>query len=276
MADAFLILKKEKGEKMARFCPLASGSSGNSTYIKSGKTAVLIDAGISYKAICERVAAAGGDISEISAIAVTHSHDDHAAGLKTLLTKTGIPLYTTEKTAEELAKKGFLPAGANIVFADSDRAVFGDIEICRFKTSHDTAGSCGYRINTSAGSCGVCTDLGVVTDGVRKAIAGCEVLLFEFNHDIDMLRRGPYPPHLKIRILSDLGHLSNTAAAAEVPFILGSGTKQLILGHISRKNNTPGLAVSAAKTAALLAGAKAGEDFLLSAARPGMSEVSAF
>ena len=235
---------------MARFCPLASGSSGNSTYIKSGDTAVLIDAGISYKAICERVALAGGDIAEISAVAVTHSHSDHICGLKTLLAKTGAPLYATSQTAEELIKANALPKGANVVFTDSERAVFGDFEICRFKTSHDTPGSCGYRINTPDGSCGVCTDLGVVTDEVRQAVAGCEVLLFEFNHDIDMLRRGPYPPHLKIRILSDLGHLSNTAAAAEVPFILNSGTKQLILGHISRQNNTPGLAVSSAKTAA--------------------------
>lgn len=261
---------------MARFCPLASGSSGNSTYIKSGNSAVLIDAGISYKAICERVALAGGDIKDVCAVAVTHSHDDHICGLKTLLQKTGMPVYATSQTVEELIQKNALPTGADILFCDSDRAVFGDFEICRFRTSHDTSGSCGYRINTSVGSCGVCTDLGIVTDAVRQAISGCEVLLFEFNHDIDMLRRGPYPPHLKIRILSDLGHLSNTAAAAEVPFILNNGTKQLILGHISRQNNTPGLAVSAARTAAALTGAKAGEDFLLSAARPGMSEVSAF
>ena len=236
----------------------------------------MIDAGISYKAICERVALAGGDINDISAVAVTHSHDDHICGLKTLLKKTGAPLYATRQTVEELIVKDALPNDANIVFCDSDSAVFGDIEIRRFKISHDTSGPCGYRINTREGSCGVCTDLGIVTDEVRQAISGCDVLLFEFNHDIDMLRRGPYPPHLKIRILSDLGHLSNTAAAAEVPFILESGTKQLILGHISRHNNTPGLAVSSAKTAAALIGAKAGEDFLLSAARPGMSEVSAF
>ena len=261
---------------MARFCPLASGSSGNSTYIKSGDTAVLIDAGIPYKAICERVSLAGGDIKDISAVAVTHSHSDHIAGLKTLLSKTGLPLYATTKTVEELIEKNALPGNAKIVFADSDSAVFGDFEIVRFKTSHDTAGSCGYRINTPEGSCGICTDLGIVTDEVRAAISGCDVLLFEFNHDIDMLRRGPYPPHLKIRILSDLGHLSNGAAAAEIPFILGGGTRQIVLGHLSRQNNTPDIALSAARTAAELAGAKEGEDFLLSAAKHDMSGVSVF
>ena len=115
-----------------------------------------------------------------------------------------------------------------------------------------------------------------MTDEVRGAIAGCNTVLFEFNHDLDMLRYGPYRPDLKIRILSDLGHLSNVSAAAEVPFLLESGVKQIICGHISRQNNTPDIALSSARIAAQSAGAKADVDFLLSAARPGMSEVSVF
>ncbi|MBR4761121.1 MAG: MBL fold metallo-hydrolase [Clostridia bacterium] len=261
---------------MARFCPLASGSSGNATYISSGKTSILIDAGISYKSICERVAAAGGDINSISAVAITHSHTDHIYGLKTLLKKTGIPLYATTETIKDLIAKDALPANAKIVFADSDSAVFGDMEISRFATSHDAPGSCGYKVAAPTGTCAVCTDLGIVTDAVRAGIAGCDVLLFEFNHDIDMLRRGPYTPHLKIRILSDLGHLSNATAAAEIPFILESGTKQIILGHLSRQNNTPDLALASAQTAAELFGAKRDIDYLLSAASPDMSGVSVF
>lgn len=261
---------------MARFCPLASGSSGNGTYIQCGESAVLIDAGIPYRVLSERISLAGGSIEKLTAVAVTHSHTDHISGLKTLIKNTGLPVYATPLTAEKLIKENLVPGNTKFLFCEDKSALFGDIEITRFATSHDTEGSCGYRINTPSGSCGVCTDLGAVTDEVRNAVAGCEVLLFEFNHDIDMLRRGPYPPHLKIRILSDLGHLSNAAAAAEVPFILGSGTKQLILGHISRQNNTPDIALAAARTAAEIAGAKAGEDFLLSAAKPGMSGVSVF
>lgn len=261
---------------MARFCPLASGSGGNSTYIQSGRSAVLIDAGIPYKDLCERIAAAGGSVAFISAVAVTHSHGDHTAGLKALINNTGLPVYATAGTAEELIAENKVPRDTKFVFCDEESAEFGDIGITRFPTSHDTKDSCGYRVNTPSGSCGICTDLGVVTDAVRRGVAGCDLLLFEFNHDIDMLRRGPYPPHLKIRILSDLGHLSNASAAAEVPFILSSGTKQLILGHISRQNNTPDIALAAARTAAMLTGAKAGEDFLLSAAKPGMSGVSVF
>lgn len=261
---------------MARFCPLASGSSGNSTYIKSGNSAVLIDAGISYKAMCERVAAAGGDIERIAGVAVTHTHGDHINGIKTLLSKTKAPLFATQPTVETLKAKGMIPAGTKIILCEEGDAEFGDIYIKSFKTSHDAEGSCGFRVDTKEGSCAVCTDLGVVTDTVRRAIAGCDVLLFEFNHDIDLLRRGPYPPHLKIRILSDLGHLSNTSAAAEIPFILASGTKQIILGHLSRQNNTPDIALAAARNAAELCGAKAGEDFLLLAAAPEMSGVSVF
>lgn len=261
---------------MARFCPLASGSGGNSTYISDGKAAVLIDAGIPYKTICERVNLAGGSMEKIAAVAVTHSHTDHVRGLKTLLEKTHLPLYITADTAGELIRKNLLPKNADIVFTDEAKAHFNDIEIVRFSTSHDAPGSCGYRINTSAGSCAVCTDSGVVTDEIREGIKGADVLLFESNHDIDLLRRGPYPPHLKIRILSDLGHLSNSAAAAEIPFILSSGTKQLILGHLSRHNNTPDIALSSARIAAETFGAKVDVDFLLSAASPEMSEVSVF
>lgn len=261
---------------MARFCPLASGSSGNSTYIGSGSSAILIDAGIPYKLLCERIDAVGGDINKISVVAITHTHSDHISGLKTLLNKTGAALFATSLTAEALKEKNLLPINTKIILADEQNAVFGDFELASFPTSHDAIGSCGYKVISSQGSCAVCTDLGIVTDTVRSAISGCDVLLFEFNHDIDMLRRGPYPPHLKIRILSDLGHLSNNTAAAEVPFILNSGVKQLILGHLSRQNNTPDIALSAARTAAESIGAKPDVDFLLSAARVGPSEVSVF
>lgn len=261
---------------MARFCPLASGSGGNSTYISCKNSAVIVDAGISYKALTERISAAGGDITKISGVALTHTHDDHIRCLKTLLAKTGAPLFASRITVENLLQKNIIPENTRVVFTDDGEAIFGDIRLSGFSTSHDAAGSCGYRIDTVSGSCAVCTDLGVVTDTVRSALSGCNTVLFEFNHDIDMLRRGPYPPHLKIRILSDLGHLSNTAAAAEVPYLLSSGVKQIICGHISRQNNTPDLALSSARIAAESVGAKSDIDFLLSAASVGMSEVSVF
>ena len=130
---------------MARFCPLASGSSGNSTYIQSGKTAVIIDAGISFKLIAERVAEAGGDIQSISGVAVTHTHTDHIAGLKALLQKTGAPLYCTKETAEYLIHKNLLPESTNIL-TDGDSVALGDIELMhryRYSYRRNPLGSVG-------------------------------------------------------------------------------------------------------------------------------------
>ena len=114
----------------------------------------------------------------------------------------------------------------------------------------------------------VCTDLGVVTDGVRSAIKGSDAILIESNHDVEMLNRGPYPPELKMRILSDHGHISNNACDAELVRLLNSGTKRFILGHLSQKNNTPLLALSSAEAALADEGAKNGRDYLLSVAAP--------
>ena len=261
---------------MARFCPLASGSEGNSTYISFGSISILVDAGIPYKSICEGVTRSGGDISKISAVAITHSHTDHIYGLKTLLKKTGAPLYATRDTVEDLIRKNVLPENTEFFDIDALSVNIGDIEINRFKTSHDAEGSCGYKIISPNGSCAVCTDLGIVTGEVRQALSGCDIVLFEANHDIDMLRRGPYPAQLKIRILSDLGHLSNISSSAEIPFLLKNGTKQIILGHISRKNNTPDLALYSAISSAHTIGAKKDVDYLISAAKVGFSGVSVF
>ena len=261
---------------MARFCPIASGSSGNCVYVLSGNTSVIIDAGIPFKQIESGVSMCGGNVSKISAIVITHSHTDHISGIKTLINKTHAPVYATKDTILELIHKNLLPKDTVLIDSDIDTAAIGDVEISRFKTSHDAPGSCGYRIITPSGDCAVCTDLGIVTDEVRNALSGCKLVLFESNHDVDMLRRGPYPAHLKIRILSDLGHLSNNMSAAEIPFLVGSGVKQIILGHLSQKNNTPDLALSSARISAELSGAKADIDFLLSAAKPGFSGVSAF
>ena len=261
---------------MARFCPIASGSSGNCIYVSYGNTSVVIDAGIPFKQIESGVSMCGGDVSKISAIVITHSHTDHISGIKALINKTHAPIYATKDTVLELIHKNLLPKDSVLIDSDVDSAVIGDIKVSRFKTSHDAPGSCGYRVNTPSGDCAVCTDLGIVTDKVRTALSGCKLVLFESNHDIDMLRRGPYPAHLKIRILSDLGHLSNNTSAAEIPFLINSGVKQIILGHLSQKNNTPDLAISAARISAESAGAKVDADFLLSAAKPGFSGVSVF
>lgn len=252
---------------MARMCPLFSGSEGNSTYISACGSALLVDAGASFRSLFAAICACGGDISGIKGVLITHEHIDHIKGLKPLVKATGLPVYASAQTLSALVKAEALPAGAE-VFEMPDSAVdIGGICVCRFETSHDCAGSSGYTFSFENGlRAAVCTDLGVVTDKVRNALSGCQAVLIEANHNIDMLKSGPYPPQLKMRILSDKGHLSNNACAAELPALLKSGTTRIVLGHISRKNNTPLLALSSAKAALADIGAREGSDYILRAA----------
>lgn len=262
---------------MARLCTLASGSTGNSTYISTSDGDILIDAGISCKALLAGIAQSGGDVSKLRAVAVTHSHTDHIKGLKTFLSKTKLPLIASGKTLENLSAQGIIPPDTHLICAENGTVTFGDIAVDFFATSHDAEGSGGYVVTLPDGRrAAVCTDLGVVTDSVRKNLYGCDTVLIESNHDVEMLRRGPYPAVLKLRILSDNGHLSNNACAAELPALLQKGTKRIILGHLSLENNTPLLAASAAKATLASIGAKDENDYILKIAKPKICEVTAF
>lgn len=261
---------------MARLCPLFSGSSGNSTLIVHKNTKILVDAGMSFKAINEALEANETVIGDIAAVAVTHEHSDHIKGLKTVLLKSGAKLIASQTTAETLTRAGLVPAGTEIITADTSKVAVGDIEITRFATSHDCAGSSGYSFLLSDGKkISTCTDTGIVTDEIRNAVTKSDALLFESNHDIDMLKRGPYPPELKLRILSDKGHLSNNTCALELVRFFTSGTTRFVLAHLSRQNNLPMLALSCTKNALLDLGAQKDKDYLLYVAKPEKGEVVA-
>lgn len=261
---------------MSRICPLFSGSSGNSTYIASSSGAVLVDAGASLKRLSAAVASAGGSIDEIAAVFVTHEHIDHVKGLKALLNSTNAAVIASCATLEALISADKIPAHTETRAIDSDgKLQILGMEIMRFETSHDCAGSSGYTfILPDNRKISVCTDLGVVTDGVRKALSGSDAVLLESNHDIDMLKTGPYPHELKMRIMSDTGHISNNACAAELPNFLKNGTKRFILGHLSQKNNTPLLALSCAEAALIDMGAENGRDYILTVAAPSDNRVT--
>ena len=227
---------------MARFCPLFSGSSGNSTYISADGRGLLIDAGASCRSLAAAVAAAGGSLETLSAIAVTHEHTDHVKGLRVLLKSCKIPLIASAKTLESLAANDLIPPGAEIIAADEGGIAADGFEINFFPTSHDCPGSGGYSVTLPDGQrVAVCTDLGIVTDRVRESLKGCAAALIESNHDITMLKNGPYPRHLKQRILSTLGHLSNDTAGHFLTE-LERLPEHIVLAHLSEHNNLPQLA----------------------------------
>lgn len=261
---------------MSRICPLFSGSTGNSTYIAGAYGSVLVDAGASLRSLSAALSAAGGELSEISAVFITHEHFDHIKGLKPLLNKTQATVVASAETLSALIAADKLPAGTKTEAIYSDTPVeYAGITVSRFNTSHDCHGSSGYCFFMPDNrKITVCTDLGVMTKEVRSAIHGSDAVLIESNHDTEMLNKGPYPPELKLRIMSDRGHLSNNACAAELGGLLNSGTKRIILGHLSQKNNTPLLALSCAEAALTDFGAKNGRDCILTVAAPAENRVT--
>lgn len=260
---------------MSKISPLYSSSSGNSTYIGTKNGGILIDAGASFKGISEKLSALDTTAEEILAVAVTHEHIDHIKGLKTFLKNSGASLIASSETLNALAEKDSIPKNTKIITAEDKPIDICGIEINRFPTSHDCVGSSGYTLTLPDNKkVAICTDLGLMTDTVRQAIIGSDLVLLESNHDIEMLKKGPYPPQLKVRILSDKGHLSNNICAAELKTLLQNGTKRFILGHLSQHNNTPLLAKSCATASLMDLGAKIDKDYLLSVATPNNNGVS--
>ena len=214
---------------------LASSSAGNAALVRSGGTTLLIDAGISARRIAQSLAALGLTPDALDAVLITHEHSDHIRGLATLTKKYPVAVCATRGTAR------CLPCAAEAirVFDAGDAFPIGSLTVRSFRTSHDAADSVDYRIDAPDGSVGFLTDTGYVTEDAVDALTGVDALLLEANHDVDMLRCGPYPYHLKQRILSDHGHLSNDAAADFALHCAENGTRDVLLAHLSAENNTP-------------------------------------
>ncbi len=254
---------------MARICPLFSGSTGNSTYIGTKDGGILIDTGASAKGIKSALENVGSDFEDIKVIAVTHSHDDHIKGLKAVLNKTNASVFTRQDTAEILINKDLIPQNTKIIIADNEDYLLGDTCIKSFPTSHDAQGSCGFDVLLPDGKkFSLCTDTGIITEEISQTLMGSDAVLIESNHDIEMLKKGPYPPFLKVRIMSDIGHISNSVCANEVLSLFKNGTTRFILGHLSLNNNTPLLAQSTSESVLMDIGAKNSKDYVLTVAKP--------
>lgn len=219
----------------------ASGSTGNCALVSAGDGNILIDAGISMKRIRENLSVSGVSPEGLAGILVTHEHSDHISGLAMLTKYHAVPVYAPGVLAKNLCRavQGIEQYLRVIPVGEPFSA--GGMTVTAFHTSHDTDESVGYRLERGC-ALGFATDMGCVTDEVEAALRGCDAVLIEANHDRDMLASGPYPPYLKRRILSPRGHLSNDDCARLAVTLAGGGTKYIVLGHLSRENNTPELA----------------------------------
>lgn len=233
---------------------LASGSSGNAALLSSGETHLLLDAGISCRRIAAGLHHIGIDLNSLSAVFITHTHSDHISGLQTLLKRTACPICATPRTCGELAYRlaGIEPRLFPLASGQSYQ--LGGVSVRPIPTSHDARGSCGFRFDCEDGSVGLCTDTGYVTEEMLELLPGVDLAVLEANHDVDMLRSGPYPYYLKARILGAEGHLSNEAAAEFAVTLSQSGASRIILAHLSQENNSPATAERVVSTALSAAG----------------------
>ena len=252
---------------MAKFCSLYSSSSGNSTYIGTSQGGILIDVGVSAKKTADALKNIGVDPDSIAAIFVTHEHNDHINGVRVFAERHGIKVFASCGTLAGMADAGAITCKMKADVIPYEGTEAGGMFIRPFKTPHDSRESTGFTIVTPDGKClAVATDIGEITDTIMDSVYGSDLILLESNHDVGMLKNGPYPFFLKERILSKLGHLSNESCAETAVKLMKSGTTRFVLGHLSKENNIPALAFETTRAAMKMAGAVENIDYLLSVA----------
>lgn len=231
-----------------KFCVLGSGSRGNATYLESGKTRILIDAGMSGIELQKRLASIGADISSIDAILITHEHNDHVHGVGVLSRRANIPVYANQETFSAASGTVRKLISYN-EFATGGSFQIRNLEIHPFAISHDARDPVGFRISDGRVSFGYCTDTGKISQLIRHRLTSCQGLVLESNHDIEMLQNGTYPPYLKQRIRSSQGHLDNGVASSFLKELLHEKLEHVVLAHLSEENNDPEIAYNAAMAA---------------------------
>ena len=227
-----------------RIVTFASGSTGNCCLVSDGGVNVLIDAGISARRIVQGLGVLGLAPQDVCGVLITHEHSDHISGLPVLVKRTGMRIFAPSELGEVLKRvKPELSESIDHIPPDGGLCG-GDVRITAFPTPHDTSASFGYRIEGSE-VFAFATDTGHISDELLEGLQGADTVVIEANHDKVMLKNGPYPPFLKQRVLSKHGHLSNDDCAKLACLLADSGTRQIILGHLSQQNNTPEAAETA-------------------------------
>lgn len=233
---------------------IASGSSGNCGLYVAGNTRILIDLGVSVRRLTAALRALDLTVDMLDAVLLTHEHIDHVKGLATFVKRHDVPVFATRGTTEALTAKN--PDVDRLLrpYWGGDAFAVGAVEVQSFLTPHDAAESVGYILRSRGHTLGFATDLGFVPAAVKKLLTGCDTVVLEANHDLHMLRTGPYPWPLKKRVEGSQGHLSNPDCADCVTFLAENGTSTIILAHLSEQNNTPVTALREVRLALHAAG----------------------
>ena len=228
-----------------RFCSLGSGSGGNATLVDASqgitRTRLLVDAGFSVRELVRRLARAGCTPEDVDAIFITHEHGDHIGCALAFAMRYRLPLVMSRGTWRAVGSAEFDPALLHLA-KDGEAVAMGDMALQPFAVPHDANEPLQLTLADGAVRLGIVTDLGCAPAGIAQALAGCQALLLECNHDESLLRTGPYHPSLKKRILGSHGHLSNAAAADLLERCLHARLSTIAAAHLSEHNNTPDLA----------------------------------
>lgn len=249
---------------MIKFQSFLSSSSGNATFLTDDETHILIDCGATGAYIERCLSCLGMSADKLSAIFLTHAHSDHVGAAGVLSRKYHLPIFATEGTFLQGSKQlGQMEDAQKKIIAPGEDITLGNINICAFSIPHDADGAVSYTFLDNESKFGIATDIGFVSDDILNHLNGSDTVIVESNHDVEMLRNGPYPFPLKKRILSDGGHLSNEACGALCVSLAKTGTKSFWLGHLSQHNNLPELAYNTVRKALLENGFTVGGDVAL-------------
>lgn len=248
-----------------RICVLGSGSKGNATFIESGSTALLIDNGFSGREAEKRLAGIGVGMERVSAILVTHEHADHIRGVAVLSRRWKLPVYANSPTVKA-AEKDLSKLHILHEFTTGQTFTVGDVRIHPFALSHDAAEPVGFIIDNGCHRVGYCTDTGIISRLMQHRLAGCHCLILESNHDLELLKNGPYPLPLKQRVRSNVGHLDNQAAASFLADLMHDGLQHIFLAHLSDTNNRPEIALRTSTEMLEKLSGKTGEKTLITVA----------
>ncbi|SFB30176.1 Phosphoribosyl 1,2-cyclic phosphodiesterase [Lentibacillus halodurans] len=226
-----------------RFSVLASGSTGNAFYIESDKEKLLVDAGLSGRQMDRLFGEVAVDPSSLTGILVTHEHSDHIKGLGIIARKYNLPIYANEKTWNAMEDAiGTISLDQKFHFGMEEVKTFGDIDVESFGVSHDAVEPMFFTFRNDGKKVALVTDLGYVSERIKRTVENADAYIFEANHDVAMLRMGRYPWNVKRRILSDSGHVSNEDCGIALSDLISNRTSRIYLAHLSQDNNMKDLA----------------------------------